>query len=46
MKSIKYLTLRVNSAVSRHRNLIVLVISIAMFILAAGAPNATIGIGK
>lgn len=34
------------SVLKRHRNFLVLVASAAAFILAAGAPNATIGIGK
>lgn len=45
----KYLigkSLRLVSEVGRHRQLILLAITIAMFILAAGAPNGTIGIGK
>jgi hypothetical protein len=39
-------TLQLVIALKRHQQSIWLVMMIAMFVMAAGAPNATIGIGK
>ena len=47
MKSIKReFVLAASAAGSSRWRLVVMVITIALFILSAGAPNATIGIGK
>jgi len=40
------LALLASSLTGRNGRLIVMVITIVLFILSAGAPNATIGIGK
>ena len=40
------LTLLVSSLTGRKGRLAVMVVTIVLFILSAGAPNATIGIGK
>lgn len=40
------LTLLVSSLTGRKARLAVMIITIVLFILSAGAPNATIGIGK
>jgi hypothetical protein len=46
MKKIKIQALQLASAVKRYSQVTVVLLIIAMFVLAAGAPNATIGIGK
>jgi len=38
--------IEVSTMVQRHKHLFLLIVTTAMFILAAGAPNATVGIGK
>jgi hypothetical protein len=42
----KEFTLLASTLHSKKGRLIVLVLTIALFVLSAGAPNATIGIGK
>jgi hypothetical protein len=42
----KEFTLLASSVNGNKGRLIVLVLTIALFVLSAGAPNATIGIGK
>jgi hypothetical protein len=42
----KELTLAVTTLTGKKGRLVVMVITIALFILSAAAPNATIGIGK
>ncbi len=39
-------TLLMSGVTEKRIRLVVMVITIALFILSAGAPNATIGIGK
>lgn len=40
------LTLLASSLTGKNGHLVVMVMTIVLFILSAGAPNATIGIGK
>ena len=40
------ITLLMGSVFGKKSRLVVLALTIALFVLAAGAPNATIGIGK
>ena len=42
----KELTLLASTANGKKGRMVIFVIAIALFILSAGAPNATIGIGK
>jgi len=42
----KFFTLLSSAAHSRKAHLAIMVLTIALFVLSAGAPNATIGIGK
>jgi len=42
----KFFTLLSSAVHSRKGHLAVMVLTIALFVLSAGAPNATIGIGK
>ncbi|HUV16115.1 MAG TPA: hypothetical protein VMW28_06090 [Pelolinea sp.] len=42
----KDLTLFASTLTSRKGRLVIMIITIALFVLSAGAPNATIGIGK
>lgn len=47
MKRIKNeMTLLVGKAFGKKARLVVLAVTIMLFVLAAGAPNATIGIGR
>ncbi len=46
MKKLESVALHLIGAVRKHHRIVILVASIAMFVLAASAPNATIGIGK
>jgi len=47
MKRIKNeMTLLVSKVFGKKAKLVVLAVTIALFVLAAGAPNATIGIGR
>lgn len=46
MKRIFNASLRLASEIGRYRHIILMVLVTAMFVLAAAAPNATIGIGK
>jgi hypothetical protein len=42
----KRLTLIVSALQSTNGRMVIVILSLALFVLAAGAPNATIGIGK
>ncbi len=42
----KKLMNRINLFIGKRGQLMLLILTIALFVLAAGAPNATIGIGR
>ena len=42
----KNLTNKINVFVSKKGQLVLVILTIALFVLAAGAPNATLGIGR
>ena len=42
----KFFTLLSSTLHSRKARLVILVLTLALFVLSAGAPNASIGIGK